>query len=86
MLPSALYPLLAASAHEALHQFVSAWKVHPILVNFTAALIPVSVVSDILGRALARQTLRDHRLADALFRRGHHAFHRDRRLAVLDGR
>jgi uncharacterized membrane protein len=59
MLPCALHPLLAASGYETLHQFVSAYKVHPILVNFTAALIPVSVASDILGRLLARQTLRD---------------------------
>jgi hypothetical protein len=33
--------LLADSVYETLHQFVSAYKVHPILVNFTAALIPV---------------------------------------------
>lgn len=31
---------------------------HPILVNFTAALIPVSVLSDILGVVLGRQSLR----------------------------
>jgi uncharacterized membrane protein len=58
-LPCPLHPLFAASGYETLHQLVSAYKVHPILVNFTAALIPVSVVSDILGRALANQTLRD---------------------------
>jgi len=51
--------LLADSVYETLHQFVSAYKVHPILVNFTAALIPVSVGSDILGRVLGKQTLRD---------------------------
>ncbi len=39
--------VLAVSACESLHPFVSAYKVHPILVNFTAALIPVSVGSDI---------------------------------------
>jgi hypothetical protein len=50
--------VLAASAAESLRQFVTAYKVHPILVNFTAALIPVSVVSDILGRILAKETLR----------------------------
>jgi uncharacterized membrane protein len=59
MLAFALHPILAASVYETLHQFVSAYKVHPILVNFTAALIPVSVASDILGRLLARPTLRD---------------------------
>ena len=31
---------------------------HPILVNFTAALVPVSVLSDLLGRWLRRETLR----------------------------
>jgi uncharacterized membrane protein len=31
---------------------------HPILVNFTAALIPVSVLSDVLGKLLRRESLR----------------------------
>lgn len=31
---------------------------HPILVNFTAALVPVSFFSDLLGRWLRRETLR----------------------------
>jgi uncharacterized membrane protein len=30
---------------------------HPILVNFTAALVPVSVASDVLGRILRRRSL-----------------------------
>jgi uncharacterized membrane protein len=30
---------------------------HPILVNFTAALVPASVMSDLLGRVLGRPTL-----------------------------
>lgn len=30
---------------------------HPILVNFTAALVPVSVASDVLGRMLRRRSL-----------------------------
>src|SRR5438552_14093386 len=30
---------------------------HPILVNFTAALLPASLVSDVLGRMLRRQSL-----------------------------
>jgi uncharacterized membrane protein len=35
------------------------WEnIHPILVNFTAALIPVSVTSDLLGRLLRRDSLR----------------------------
>jgi uncharacterized membrane protein len=57
--PFALHPVLAASTYETLHQFVGDWKVHPILVNFTAALVPVSVACDILGIVLARQSLRD---------------------------
>ncbi|MGH7136697.1 MAG: DUF2231 domain-containing protein, partial [Pirellulales bacterium] len=35
------------------------YKIHPILVNFTVGLIPVSIFSDVLGRVLAKQTLRD---------------------------
>jgi uncharacterized membrane protein len=35
------------------------WQnIHPILVNFTAALIPVSVLSDILGKLLRRESLK----------------------------
>src|SRR5438045_2678361 len=30
---------------------------HPILVHFTAALVPASLVSDVLGRLLRRQSL-----------------------------
>src|SRR4051812_9647620 len=56
-MPSSL--LYAASVYETLHEFVSAYKLHPILVNFTAALVPVSVGSDILGRIFGKQTLRD---------------------------
>jgi uncharacterized membrane protein len=33
-------------------------NIHPILVNFTAALIPASVLSDLLGRLLRRESLR----------------------------
>jgi uncharacterized membrane protein len=33
-------------------------NVHPILVNFTAALIPASVFSDLSGRLLRRESLR----------------------------
>ena len=31
--------------------------VHPILVNFTAALVPVSLASDVMGRLLRKPTL-----------------------------
>jgi uncharacterized membrane protein len=51
--------LAAASVYETLHQFVSVYKVHPILVNFTAALIPISVGSDVLGWVFRKQSLRD---------------------------
>jgi len=35
------------------------WQnVHPVLVNFTAALVPASVLSDVLGRLLRRGSLR----------------------------
>ena len=47
------------SVYEALHQFVTAYKLHPILVNFTAALIPVSVGCDLFARVFGKQTLRD---------------------------
>jgi uncharacterized membrane protein len=34
------------------------WQtIHPVLVNFTAALIPVSVVSDLSGKLLRRESL-----------------------------
>jgi uncharacterized membrane protein len=35
----------------------SVQNLHPILVNFTAALVPVSVFSDILGKLLRRDSL-----------------------------
>jgi uncharacterized membrane protein len=54
----AWHPVLATWGYEAPHQFVSDSKIHPILVNFTAARIPVSLVSDLLGRNLARQMRR----------------------------
>jgi uncharacterized membrane protein len=59
MFQFALHPFLVDSVYSTLHQFVSDYKVHPILVNFTAALIPVSVGSDILGRIFQKRTLRD---------------------------
>jgi uncharacterized membrane protein len=35
----------------------SAQDIHPILVNFTAALIPASVASDVFGKVLRKQSL-----------------------------
>ncbi len=54
-----LHPIFVASIYGVLHQFVSSYKIHPILVNFTAALIPVSLGSDILGKVFGKPTLRD---------------------------
>lgn len=51
-------PILAAGIIPALKQFVSATKLHPILVNFTAALVPVSVASDLFGRLVKAESLR----------------------------
>jgi uncharacterized membrane protein len=56
-----LIPALADLLYEPLHQLVSAYIIHPILVNFTAALLSVSVGSDILAKALGTPTLRDTR-------------------------
>lgn len=43
---------------QALRVFVMATKLHPILVNFTAALVPVSVASDAAARYLKNISLR----------------------------
>ncbi len=43
---------------ERLEALDQSWKLHPILVNFTAALVPVSVLSDIAGRLFHRVSLR----------------------------
>jgi uncharacterized membrane protein len=43
----------------ALKHFVSVTKLHPILVNFTAALVPVSVASDFLAGYFKNQSLHD---------------------------
>lgn len=51
-------PVLAAGIIPALKQFVSVTKLHPILINFTAALVPVSVGSDLIGRFLKREAFR----------------------------
>lgn len=51
-------PTLAAGIIPALQNFVSETKLHPILVNFTAALVPVSVASDFIGRFFKIESLR----------------------------
>ena len=61
--PALLLPLIghaaggAGGAHEFWENFVAMPPLHPILVNFTAALIPVSFMSDLLGRWLKRESL-----------------------------
>lgn len=52
-------PILAAGAVAALKQFVTATKLHPILVNFTAALVPVSVGCDFIARLRKDESFRD---------------------------
>jgi uncharacterized membrane protein len=52
-------PVLAAGIISALKQFVTVTKLHPILVNFTAALVPVSVASDFIGRFCKNESLRN---------------------------
>ena len=51
-------PTLAAGILLPLQKFVMTTKLHPILVNFTAALMPVSVASDFIGRLCKRESLR----------------------------
>jgi uncharacterized membrane protein len=55
---SHLDPLLGAGMISSLQRFVTETKLHPVLVNFTAALVPVSVVSDLAGRFLKNESLR----------------------------
>lgn len=50
--------VLLAGIYSSPHAFVTSVKMHPILVNFTAALIPTSVASDILARWAKSETLR----------------------------
>ncbi|HEX4055246.1 MAG TPA: DUF2231 domain-containing protein [Tepidisphaeraceae bacterium] len=42
---------------EVLQHWDSSWRIHPILVNFTAALVPVSIFSDLAGRLFRRESL-----------------------------
>lgn len=51
-------PILAFSFLTGIKQFVIAVKLHPILVNFTAALVPVSVASDAAARLRRDESLR----------------------------
>jgi uncharacterized membrane protein len=50
--------MLAAGVVTALKQFVTVTKLHPILVNFTAALVPVSVGCDLVARLRRDESLR----------------------------
>ena len=58
MLNPAIASFLVPVTLGSLKQFISDQKLHPILVNFTAALIPVSIFSDIAARLLRRESLR----------------------------
>jgi uncharacterized membrane protein len=51
-------PILGAGIYSALQRFVSETKLHPILVNFTAALVPASMFSDFAGRIIKSEALR----------------------------
>lgn len=48
----------AGESHDSGSFFANLPPVHPILVNFTAALVPVSLGADIMGRLLKRESLR----------------------------
>ena len=51
-------PVLGAGILSTLRQFDMTTKLHPILVNFTAALVPISVFSDFIGRFIKAESLR----------------------------
>ncbi|MGH7738585.1 MAG: DUF2231 domain-containing protein [bacterium] len=51
-------PTLTSGVMAALKHFVTVTDLHPILVNFTTALVPVSVLSDILARSRKDESLR----------------------------
>jgi uncharacterized membrane protein len=51
--------ILGAGILPMLKQFVMTSKLHPVLVNFTAALVPVSVASDLAARCFKNQSLRN---------------------------
>lgn len=52
-------PMLGTGILSALKEFINATKLHPVLVNFTAALVPVSVFSDFAGRVIKNESLRN---------------------------
>ncbi len=45
--------------YGALKHLVMEYKIHPILVNFTAALVPVSLFSDLMARAAGKKSLEE---------------------------
>lgn len=51
--------MLASGILPALQHFVTTTKLHPILVNFTAALVPISVISDFMARVFKNESLRN---------------------------
>lgn len=53
-----LDPMFGTGIIPELKRFVMDSKLHPILVNFTAALVPVSVFSDLAARFLKSESLR----------------------------
>lgn len=52
-------PIFATALLPAIQHFVMVTKLHPILVNFTAALVPVSVASDVMARIRQSEPLRN---------------------------
>jgi uncharacterized membrane protein len=58
MTPGPGTSLLLADIISALQHFVTATLLHPVLVHFTAALVPVSIASDLAGRLADREPLR----------------------------
>jgi uncharacterized membrane protein len=51
-------PLLQIGILPGLQHFVKISKLHPILVNFTAALVPVSLASDFIARFIKSESFR----------------------------
>ncbi|HJT24718.1 MAG TPA: DUF2231 domain-containing protein [bacterium] len=51
-------PTSAAGIIPAVQHFVMGTKLHPIFVNFTAALVPISIATDFAARFLKRESLR----------------------------
>lgn len=51
--------LMLTLAHAGEHASGVFPPIHPILVNFTAGLLPISLVADLFGRVLQRASLRD---------------------------